>query len=122
MARAGRDQLVRNACVAAANGGQTDCAPLLTALLDDPSAIVRGHAAWALGRLAGNAAGSQLTECLSREPDEAVRLELRAALRRCPPGSGSGAAKIRPNSSANFSESRVNVKRAALTKPISLLH
>jgi epoxyqueuosine reductase len=75
--RAGRDQVVRNACVAAANGWQADCVPLLIALLDDASAIVRGHAAWALGRL-GDGAGELMTR-LAREGDEIVREELQNA-------------------------------------------
>jgi epoxyqueuosine reductase len=74
LTRTGRDQMVRNACVAAANGGQTDCVPLLIALLDDASAIVRGHAAWALGRLGGGA--GELITRLGNESDEIVREEL----------------------------------------------
>jgi epoxyqueuosine reductase len=78
--RAGRDQMVRNACIAAANGGQADCVPLLAALLEDGSAVVRGHAAWALGRLGGGA--EELGGHLGREPDETVRGELRDAISR----------------------------------------
>ena len=78
--RAGRDQLVRNACVAAANGAQVACAPLLANLLDDPSPIVRGHAAWALSRLLGAGAASRLRAALERETDSDARLELELAL------------------------------------------
>jgi epoxyqueuosine reductase len=77
VARAGRDQMVRNACIAAANGGQADCAPLLIGLLDDASAIVRGHAAWALRRL--GAGETERTSRFQREPDETVRKELENA-------------------------------------------
>jgi epoxyqueuosine reductase len=49
--RAGRDQMVRNACVAAANGRQRECAPLLRALTADRSAVVPEHANWALENL-----------------------------------------------------------------------
>ncbi len=76
--RAGRDQMVRNACIAAANGGQADSLPLLIALLEDTSAVVRGNAAWALGRLGGGAA--ELRSRFEREPDEAVRGELSNAI------------------------------------------
>jgi epoxyqueuosine reductase len=76
--RAGRDQLVRNACLAAANGGQAGCAPLLSGLLDDASPIVRGHAGWALARLAGAAAAPRLRLALERETDATTRLELEA--------------------------------------------
>ncbi len=50
--RAKRDGLVRNACVALGNvGGEHDLNALVNAL-DDGSALVRGHAAWAIGRIA----------------------------------------------------------------------
>jgi epoxyqueuosine reductase len=51
--RARRDGFVRNVVVALGNtGGPEAIEPLAVALRDDPSALVRGHAAWALGRLA----------------------------------------------------------------------
>ena len=78
--RAGRDQLVRNACLAAANAGQTRCCPLLEQLLNDASPIVRGHAAWALARLAGPAAAPLLRDCLARETDPGARLDLSETL------------------------------------------
>ncbi len=74
--RAGRDQLVRNACLAAANGRQTDLAPLLTNLLADPSPLVRGHAAWALGRLLGQSAQAALEACRERESDAGARQDI----------------------------------------------
>jgi epoxyqueuosine reductase len=49
--RSGREGLIRNACVAAANLGRTDLLPNLTRLTSDPSALVREHAAWAVERL-----------------------------------------------------------------------
>jgi len=50
--RAGRESLIRNACVAAANLGRTDLNGLLQNLSEnDSSPIVREHAAWALKRL-----------------------------------------------------------------------
>jgi epoxyqueuosine reductase len=75
--RAGRDQLVRNACLAAANGGQTALAPRLEGLLlNDASAVVRGHAGWALARLLGAAARPALTQALGRETDPDSRTDL----------------------------------------------
>jgi epoxyqueuosine reductase len=41
---------------------------------------VRGHAAWALGRLGGEAARRALTAALDGEGDERVRAEIAAAL------------------------------------------
>lgn len=48
-----RPRLVRNACVAAGNWGDRAALPALVDLLDDPSELVRGHAIWAIGRIAG---------------------------------------------------------------------
>lgn len=81
--RTSREQLLRNACVALGNAGDPRAVPALTRLLDDRSALVRGHAAWALGRLAGAAAAeivALLGSALERETDPAVQDELRAAI------------------------------------------
>ena len=75
--RASREQLVRNACVALGNAGDARAVPALARLLEDRSAVVRGHAAWALGRLG---AVAPLAEALERERDPEVQAELRAAL------------------------------------------
>lgn len=50
--RAKRDGLLRNVCVAFGNVGTEADVPSLAAALHDDSALVRGHAAWALGRIA----------------------------------------------------------------------
>ncbi len=56
VARAGRRGLARNAAVALGNrGGPGARPPLARAEREDPEALVRSHAAWALGRLSGNA-------------------------------------------------------------------
>ena len=78
--RIGRDRLVRNACVAAGNSQDPALLPRLKRRLDDASALVRGHAAWAVARLGGRAAVPWLEERLGTEPAEAVRRELRAGL------------------------------------------
>lgn len=75
-----RERLVRNACIAAGNSGNASLIPLLTALLADESALVRGHAAWALGRFAAEQTGGVLAARLAAEHDEEVRAELIAAL------------------------------------------
>ena len=49
--RPGRDAMVRNACIAAANTGSTELAPRLRELTRDRSELVREHALWAVGRL-----------------------------------------------------------------------
>ncbi|MDX8407420.1 MAG: tRNA epoxyqueuosine(34) reductase QueG, partial [Mariprofundaceae bacterium] len=50
--RTGRAALQRNICIAMGNSGDAAFVPLLTAALKHDAALVRGHAAWALGRLA----------------------------------------------------------------------
>ncbi|MBC8012028.1 MAG: amidohydrolase family protein, partial [Burkholderiales bacterium] len=47
----GRDRFVRNVLIAAGNSGDERLAPMVAALLDDPSPVVRGSAIWALARL-----------------------------------------------------------------------
>lgn len=49
--RVGRDRFVRNVLVAVGNSGDPGLAPAAERLLGDPSPLVRGMAAWALGRL-----------------------------------------------------------------------
>jgi epoxyqueuosine reductase len=75
--RARRDGLRRNACVVLGNLGDERAVPALTAALADESALVRGHAAWALGRLR---ARRPLSAARCHEPDSWVRDEIEAAL------------------------------------------
>ena len=49
--RIGRDRMVRNALIAAGNSASGALVDRVARLLDDPSAVVRGAAVWALGRL-----------------------------------------------------------------------
>jgi epoxyqueuosine reductase len=49
--RIGRDRMVRNCLIAAGNSGSMALVGPVRRLLDDPSAVVRGAAVWALGRL-----------------------------------------------------------------------
>jgi len=56
--RAGRDGFLRNVCVALGNKGEAAAVPALARALEhDPSPLVREHAAWALGEIAGRALG-----------------------------------------------------------------
>jgi epoxyqueuosine reductase len=66
--RAKRRGLVRNACVAAGNCGDPAAAPILAQLLEDPDPMVRGHAAWALGRIGGAAASAALAAASETDP------------------------------------------------------
>ena len=49
--RIGRDRFIRNVLYAIGNSGDPASAALAEMLLDDPAAVVRGAAVWALGRL-----------------------------------------------------------------------
>jgi len=49
--RIGRDRFVRNVCIAIGNSGEGALVASLLPLLDDPAAVVRGAAIWALARL-----------------------------------------------------------------------
>lgn len=49
--RAKRPGFLRNVAVALGNWGSPDAVPVLVRAVDDPEALVRGHAAWALGEV-----------------------------------------------------------------------
>ncbi len=78
--RTGHERLLRNACLAAANGLVTAAIPALTRLLDVASPLLRGHSAWALAQLDAAAARPLLGARLRRERDDEVRRELTLAL------------------------------------------
>lgn len=80
MRRATRTGLRRNAAVVLGNLRQQTAAPALIRALEDPDPVVRGHAAWALGRLDG--AHQALDKALRRETDPRVISEIRNALDR----------------------------------------
>jgi epoxyqueuosine reductase len=84
--RARRDGFVRNVAVALGNvGGPEAIEPLAGVLRDDPSPLVRGHAAWALGRLADRLGGADAEEARAAlrgvrdDQDPFVREELAEA-------------------------------------------
>lgn len=79
--RAKRRGLLRNVAIALGNSGNPEAlAPLVAALEGEPEALVRAHAAWALGRLGGAAARAALERQARRDHDGAVRAEIAAAL------------------------------------------
>jgi epoxyqueuosine reductase len=88
--RAKRRGLLRNVAVALGNSGDRAAVPALTAALHDPEALVRAHAAWALGRLGGREAMSALREARAGEEDALVQEELSFALGEVEVGDGGG--------------------------------
>jgi epoxyqueuosine reductase len=78
--RTGRHRLLRNAAVALGNQGSSATVPALTEALADEEPLVRGHAAWALGRIGGQAAQKALENALSMERDPYARREILAAI------------------------------------------
>lgn len=78
--RARRAGLLRNVAVALGNLGDTSAIPALALALWDPEPLVRGHAAWALGRLGTRAARQALEGRQECENDPWVRHEIVAAL------------------------------------------
>jgi epoxyqueuosine reductase len=83
--RTRRSGLLRNACIALGNIADRGSVSALATALDDVESLVRGHAAWALGRLGGSAARAQLEAALRRETDAWVRDECALALQACGP-------------------------------------
>jgi epoxyqueuosine reductase len=79
--RSTRAGFVRNVAVALGNlGDRRSVAPLARSLSSDPDPLVRGHAAWALGRIGGSAPRRALAQAAEQESSEEVLAEIRAAL------------------------------------------
>jgi epoxyqueuosine reductase len=81
--RAKRRGLLRNVAVALGNSGSLEAVPALAAALLDHEPLVRGHAAWALGRIGGAGAAAALRQRLEIESDAEVRGEMSQALEEC---------------------------------------
>ncbi|HSQ59931.1 MAG TPA: tRNA epoxyqueuosine(34) reductase QueG [Acidobacteriota bacterium] len=80
--RAGRDRMARNAAVAIGNSGDPTAVPALErALATHDAPVVRGHAAWALGRIGGDAAHAALEAAASSERDPGAAAEIDSARR-----------------------------------------
>ncbi len=82
--RAKRAGLLRNVCVALGNWGDVKAVPVLVRALDDAEALVRGHAAWALGRVGTDEARGALLGLRQEETDVGVRQEVADAISRTP--------------------------------------
>ncbi len=78
--RTGRDRFLRNVLVAIGNAGDPSLASEAERLIDDPSALVRGAAVWALARLLPAATFMQIAEThRPRESDPMVIEEWQSA-------------------------------------------
>ncbi len=75
-----RRGLLRNVAVALGNSGDQSAVPPLIEALADEEPLVRGHAAWALGRLGGASARQALESALANERCEEVVTEIKNAL------------------------------------------
>jgi epoxyqueuosine reductase len=80
MKRAKLEGLQRNAAVAMGNRRESRYVESLAEALRTGESLVRGHAAWALGRIGGEEVRAALEAALAVEGDEAVRTEIREAL------------------------------------------
>jgi epoxyqueuosine reductase len=87
--RTKRRGLLRNVAIALGNWGSPEGIPALAAALHDDEALVRGHAAWSLGRIASqpgcpseaiSSIGGSLAHRLVVETDPWVRDEISSAL------------------------------------------
>ncbi|MFN3653074.1 MAG: tRNA epoxyqueuosine(34) reductase QueG [Armatimonadota bacterium] len=78
--RTKRRGFLRNVCVALGNSGDRAAVPALAEALSHDEPLVRGHAAWALGRLGGPQAEAALRSALAAEADPYVREEVIGAL------------------------------------------
>jgi len=78
--RTKRRGLRRNVAVVLGNLGDPAAVPALHSALEDEDAMVRGHAAWALGRIGTASAATSLRARLAREHDAWVREEITLAL------------------------------------------
>ena len=78
--RAKRRGFLRNVAVALGNSGDRRAIPALVGALDDLEPLVRGHSAWALGRIGGESAVRGLEKVRQSEEDDYVRDEIIGAL------------------------------------------
>ena len=77
----GKMPIQRNAILALAHFKDPEhIGPLAELLKKDARPVIRGTAAWALGKIGGNEAAVILRECLAMEQEEIVRMEIESAI------------------------------------------
>ncbi|HEY0014873.1 MAG TPA: HEAT repeat domain-containing protein [Longimicrobium sp.] len=94
--RAKRRGLLRNVAVALGNWGSPGAVSALAVALNDEEPLVRGHAAWALGRIGTEAARQALGGRDEVEAEAWVREEITAALGETDGRSGPMATRLEP--------------------------
>ncbi len=82
MWRARRRGLLRNAAIVLGNEGDTSAVTALSSGLKDADAVVRGAAAWALGKIGSLSCREMLANALASERDPQVTTEISHALSR----------------------------------------
>ncbi len=81
--RTKRRGLLRNVAVALGNWGDPRAVPALARALEDHETLIRGHAAWALGRIGGSEASAVLEQRHAVEDDSWVLEEIEVARAEC---------------------------------------
>ncbi|MGG0512949.1 tRNA epoxyqueuosine(34) reductase QueG [Bacillus pseudomycoides] len=77
----GKKTLQRNAILALAHFKETTATPdLIGVMKDDPRPVIRGTAAWALGKIGGEGVGEAIEKAMEREKDEEVLHEMNRGL------------------------------------------
>ncbi|MDF2086506.1 tRNA epoxyqueuosine(34) reductase QueG [Bacillus pseudomycoides] len=77
----GKKPLQRNAILALAHFKETTATPdLISVMKDDPRPVIRGTAAWALGKIGGEGVGEAIEKAMEREKDEEVLHEMNRGL------------------------------------------
>ncbi|HUC92305.1 MAG TPA: tRNA epoxyqueuosine(34) reductase QueG [Paenibacillus sp.] len=77
----GKKPIQRNAVIALGNFKDKSAVPALAEVLrDDPRPVLRGTAAWSLGRIGGEEAGAALRDACERERDPEASAMIRQAL------------------------------------------
>jgi epoxyqueuosine reductase len=84
LSRPGRAGLLRNAAIVLGNQRDERAVPALERALLDEEPVVRGAAAWALGKIGGPRAQAALKCRLAVEDNATVLAELEQALAQCP--------------------------------------
>ncbi|WP_299090466.1 tRNA epoxyqueuosine(34) reductase QueG [uncultured Metabacillus sp.] len=77
----GKKPLQRNAILALAHFKDTTALPELIKLMhEDPRPVIRGTAAWAIGKIGGNDVAEELHQAYEKEMDEDVKKEIKKGI------------------------------------------